>query len=111
MTIEEMQQGYLHEVEYQKHMLKNLSYWFQLFFTASVIGVVLIYSFHMHFSWLLIVGIILLVLGSLGMFIFGYASWRGKKNVSRIIDDYEQKITEIKKIDKNVSAKKEIHFK
>ena len=43
MTIEEMQKGYQNEVAYQKHMLRNLGYWFQLFLTVSAIGLVLIY--------------------------------------------------------------------
>ncbi|MBU5326310.1 DUF202 domain-containing protein, partial [Lacticaseibacillus paracasei] len=30
MTIDEMTKGYEKEVAYQKHMLKNLGYWFQL---------------------------------------------------------------------------------
>ena len=38
MTIEEMQKGYQNEVAYQKHMLRNLGYWFQLFLTVSAIG-------------------------------------------------------------------------
>ena len=42
MTIEEMQKGYQNEVAYQKHMLRNLGYWFQLFLTVSAIGLVLI---------------------------------------------------------------------
>lgn len=45
MTIEEMHDGYKKEIAYQKHMLKNIGYWFQLFTAISGIGIVLIYFF------------------------------------------------------------------
>lgn len=111
MTIEEMQKGYKNEVAYQKHMLRNLGYWFQLFFTVSAIGLVLIYYFRQTTTWLFVVGIVLMVVGLLGMFLFGYASWRGRQNVSLIIKDYEKKIAEINKLDKNASGTEKIRFK
>ncbi|MDF7638118.1 DUF202 domain-containing protein [Lactobacillus sp. ESL0791] len=92
MTIEELTKGYQNEVEYQKHMLRNLQYWFQLFFTVSAIGVVLIYYFHAKTVWLFALGIILLVIGIIGMLIFGYGQWRGRQNVNLVIDDYQKKI-------------------
>ena len=52
MTIEELRKGYMNEVKYQKHMLRNLQYWFQLFLTISAIGVVLIYYYHAKTTWL-----------------------------------------------------------
>ena len=55
MTIEEMQNGYKKEVNYQKHMLRNLGYWFQLFLTISAIGLVLIYYFHTSMLFFFIV--------------------------------------------------------
>ena len=111
MTIEEMQKGYQNEVAYQKHMLRNLGYWFQLFLTVSAIGLVLIYYFHQSTMWPFVIGIILMVVGVLGMFIFGYASWRGRQNVTLVTEDYEKKISEIKKIDKNASGTEKIRFK
>lgn len=111
MTIEQMQDGYKNEVAYQKHMLRNLGYWFQLFLTVSAIGLVLIYYFHKNSIWLFVTGIILMVIGALGMFVFGYASWRGRHNVDLIIKDYEQKLKEIEKIDKNASGTELIRFK
>ena len=111
MTIEEMQNGYKKEVNYQKHMLRNLGYWFQLFLTISAIGLVLIYYFHTSMLFFFIVGIILMVIGVLGMFTFGYASWRGRKNVDLVIKDYENKLAEIKKIDKNPIDTEKIKYR
>lgn len=111
MTIEEMQKGYQNEVAYQKHMLRNLGYWFQLFFTLSAMGLVLIYYYRQSIVWLFVIGIVLMVVGVIGMFIFGYASWRGKRNVELVIKDYEKKIAEIKKYDKNPSLNEKINFK
>ena len=61
--------------------------------------------------WLFIIGIILMVVGVLGMFVFGHASWRGRQNVTLVTEDYEKKISEIKKIDKNASGTEKIRFK
>ena len=52
-----------------------------------------------------------MVAGVLGMFVFGYASWRGRQNVTLVIEDYEKKISEIKKIDRNASGTEKIRFK
>lgn len=97
MTTEELRKGYMNEVEYQKHMLRNLGYWFQLFFTVSAIGVVLVYYYHAKTTWLSVLGIILLIIGSLGMLVFGYGQWRGRKNINLVIDDYEKKVKYIEK--------------
>ncbi|MBN7276119.1 DUF202 domain-containing protein [Lactobacillus acetotolerans] len=97
MTIEELRKGYMNEVKYQKHMLRNLQYWFQLFLTISAIGVVLIYYYHAKTTWLFVIGIILFVIGALGMLLFGYGQWRGRKNVNLVIDDYQKKIDHIDK--------------
>ena len=67
--------------------------WFNLFFMISAIGVVLIYYFHAKTLWLFIIGIVLFVLGSLGMSIFGYGQWKGRQNLNLLIDDYQQKVT------------------
>lgn len=111
MTIEEMQNGYKKEVDYQKHMLRNLSYWFQLFLTISAVGLVLIYYFHSSILFLFIIGIILMVVGVLGMLTFGYASWRGRKNVDLVIKDYEDKLAEIKKINRNPIGTEKIKYR
>ena len=93
MTIEELRKGYVNEVNYQKKMLKNLKTGLKLFFMISAIGVVLIYYFHAKTLWLFIIGIVLFVLGSLGMSIFGYGQWKGRQNLNLLIDDYQQKVT------------------
>ncbi|AZZ60117.1 DUF202 domain-containing protein [Oenococcus sp. UCMA 16435] len=97
MTIEEMRIGYEKEVTYQKHMLKNLGYWFQLCTAVSGIGIVSVYFFHTKSLWLNILGIVLFILGALGMLLFGYAGWRGQQNIKAIVDDYEKKINYLRK--------------
>lgn len=92
MTINEMHDGYKNEIAYQKHMLKNLGYWFQLCTAISGIGIVLIYFFHSKSLWLNILGIVLFIVGSLGMLLFGYTGWKGQQNVKAVIKDYEAKI-------------------
>ena len=52
-----------------------------------------------------------MVAGVLGMFALGYASWRGRQNVTLVIEDYEKKIAEIKKLDQNASGTEKIRFK
>ncbi len=97
MTLNEMRKGYEGEVAYQKHMLKNLGYWFQLCSILSGIGIVLIYFFHAKNILLNVVGAVLLVLGAVGMLLFGYTGWRGQQNVKAVIDDYEQKLDYLQK--------------
>jgi len=100
MTIEKMHDGYKNEISYQKHMLRNIGYWFQLFTAISGIGIVLIYFFHATNIWLNIVGIILFVIGSLGMLLFGYTGWKGQQNIKAVIKDYEDKIAYLEKTGK-----------
>ena len=97
MTLNEMRKGYEGEVAYQKHMLKNLGYWFQLYSIVSGIGIVMIYFFHAKNLFLDVMGILLLAVGALGMLLFGYAGWRGQQNVKAVIDDYEKKVDYLEK--------------
>lgn len=97
MTFEEMRKGYQNEVAYQKHMLRNLGYWFQLGSILSGSGIVLVYFFHAKNIFLNILGIALLVLGTAGMLLFGYAGWKGQRNLQALIDDYEQKLDYLQK--------------
>lgn len=92
MTLDELRKGYEEEVAYQKHMLQNLGYWFQLATIISGIGIVIIYFYHARSLILKILGIILFVLGALGMLLFGYSGWKGQQNVRAVIDDYEKKV-------------------
>ena len=70
MTKEQLEQGYLKEIEYQKHMLENLSRWMNLWFMLVGIGVVLIYSLRTE-TFFLVCGIVAVSVGILGMLVFG----------------------------------------
>ena len=92
MTLEEMKKGYEGEVAYQKHMLRNIGYWFQLFTAISGVGIILIYFFHSANLWLNILGIVSFCIGALGMLLFGYTGWKGQQNIKAVIKDYEMKL-------------------
>lgn len=92
MTEQELIQGYETEIRYQKHMIENLGRWFSLFFTIASIGFVLIYLFHRTNLLLFIVGVILDILGILAMLVFGYGIYKGRLNLQKVIDDFEEKL-------------------
>ena len=91
MTKSELIRGYETEIAYQKHMLKNLGRWMTLFLAVTSLGFLLIYFFNKHII-LLILGFVVMILGSLGMLIFGYGIYHGKKNLAKVIDDFETKL-------------------
>ena len=88
-----MIQGYETEIQYQKHMIENLGRWFSLFFTIASIGLVLIYFFRQTNLIAFVLGIILAVLGILAMLVFGYGIYKGRLNLQRVIDDFEEKLS------------------
>ena len=92
MTEQELIQGYETEIQYQKHMIENLGRWFSLFFTIASIGFVLIYLFHRTNLLLFIIGVILTILGILAMLVFGYGIYKGRLNLQKVIDDFEEKL-------------------
>ena len=92
MTEQELIQGYETEIQYQKHMIENLGRWFSLFFTIASISFVLIYLFHRTNLLLFIVGVILAILGILVMLVFGYGIYKGRLNLQKVIDDFEEKL-------------------
>ena len=92
MTEQELIQGYETEIQYQKHMIENLGRWFSLFFTIASIGRVLIYFFCQTNLIAFVLGIILAVLGILAMLVFGYGIYKGRLNLQRVIDDFEEKL-------------------
>ena len=92
VTKQELVNGYETEIKYQRHMLENLGRWFSLLFITAI-GVVLIYLFHKTFLPLLIFGILLALIGILGMVVFGYGIYRGRINLQKVIDDFNQKLT------------------
>ena len=92
MTEQELIQGYETEIQYQKHMIENLGRWFSLIFTIASIGLVLIYFFCQTNLIAFVLGIILAVLGILAMLVFGYGIYKGRLNLQRVIDDFEEKL-------------------
>ena len=92
MTEQELIQGYETEIQYQKHMIENLGRWFSLFFTIASIGLVLIYFFCQTNLIAFVLGIILAVLGILAMLVFSYGIYKGRLNLQRVIDDFEEKL-------------------
>ena len=92
MTKEQLEQGYLKEIEYQKHMLENLSRWMNLWFMLVGIGVVLIYSLRTE-MFFLVCGIVSVSVGILGMLVFGCGIYHGNKNLKLVIEDFEEKVT------------------
>lgn len=92
MTKEQLEQGYLKEIEYQKHMLENLRRWMNLWFMLVGIGVVLIYSLRTE-TFFLVCGIVAVSIGILGMLVFGCGIYHGNKNLKLVIEDFEEKVT------------------
>ncbi|EHJ52497.1 hypothetical protein [Streptococcus macacae] len=91
LTREEFIKGYEKEIAYQKHMIENLGRWFTLMFVIASIGAVVIYSFSANLIGL-ILGIVLMVLGILAMLVFGYGIYKGRINVQKVVDDFEEKL-------------------
>ena len=86
MLTKELFLQYEKEVQYQKHMLENLSRWFTLLLALAGTGVVLTYFFHQGFFPLFLLGILLIALGLLGMLLFGYGIYKGRLNLHKLID-------------------------
>lgn len=84
--------NYEKEAQYQKHMLDNLGRWFTLPFLVASIGIVLIYFFYLYIFPLLFLGVVLVILGVLGMFLFGYGIYMGQTNLNKIIDLIEMNL-------------------
>ena len=91
MTKSELIRGSETEIAYQKHMLENLGRWLTLLLAVTSLGFLLIYFFNKQII-LLILGFVLMILGSLGMITFGYGIYHGKKNLAKVIDDFETKL-------------------
>ncbi|SDP13691.1 hypothetical protein SAMN05216347_10616 [Streptococcus equinus] len=91
MTKSELIKGYETEIAYQKHMLENLGRWMTLLLAVTSLGFLLIYFFNKHII-LLILGFVLMISGSLGMLLFGYGIYHGRKNIAKVINDFELKL-------------------
>lgn len=61
-------------------------------FWKELINFVLIYLFHRTNLLLFIVGVILAILGILVMLVFGYGIYKGRLNLQKVIDDFEEKL-------------------
>lgn len=92
MTKSEVINGYQTEIAYQKHMIENLGRWLTLLFLVASIGFLLLYFFRQSNLILSILGYVLAFVGVLGMLLFGYGIYRGKQNVTKLIDDFELKL-------------------
>ncbi|RCW17014.1 PTS fructose transporter subunit IA [Streptococcus gallolyticus] len=92
MTKSEVINGYQTEIAYQKHMIENLGRWRTLLFLVASIGFLLLYFFRQSNLILSILGYVLAFVGVLGMLLFGYGIYRGKQNVTKLIDDFELKL-------------------
>ncbi|WEV44598.1 DUF202 domain-containing protein [Streptococcaceae bacterium ESL0687] len=93
MNQDELISGYQNEINYQKHMMNNLGRWFSLLFVLASIGLLLIYFFRQSNIFLFLMGCILAIIGILGMLLFGYGIFKGRKNLNLLIDDFQEKIT------------------
>ena len=60
-------------------------------FIIASIGVVLIYLFSANLVGFTI-GIVLTALGFLAMLVFGYGIYKGRLNVQKVVDDFEEKL-------------------
>lgn len=64
-----------------------------LFFVwKKPIAFVLIYLFYRTSLLLFIIGAILAILGILAMLVFGYGIYKGRLNLQKVIDDFEEKL-------------------
>lgn len=96
MTEQELIQGYEGEIAYQKHMIENLGRWFTLFFTLAGVGLVVLYFFYSGNFFLTILGSLLTLAGLIGMFLFGYGIYKGRLNLQKVVDDFEEKLGSFK---------------
>ena len=91
-TRQELIKGYETEIRYQRHMLENLGRWFSVLFLMASIGGLLIYFFHKTFLLFLILGSLIALIGIAGMLLVGYGMYRGRANLQKVIQAYQQKL-------------------
>lgn len=93
VTKEELIQGYENEISYQKHMIENLGRWFSLLFLIASIGSLVLYFYYQKSLALTLLGGVLTLIGILGMLLFGYGIYKGQKNVKKVIEDLERRLS------------------
>ena len=91
-TRHESIKGYETEIRYQRHMLENLGRWFSVLFLMASIGGLLIYFFHKTSLLFLILGSLVALIGIAGMLLVGYGMYRGRANLQKVIQAYQQKL-------------------
>lgn len=90
-----MSQGYKDEIVFQENMLRNLQHW-QSFFSLLVgIGVLMTYFLRHQSLWIVITSVGVSVVSAILMLTVGYAIYKGRKNVTKVIDNYEKVMKEI----------------
>ena len=89
-TRQELIKGYETEIRYQRHMLENLGRWFSVLMAS--IGGLLIYFFHKTSLLFLILGSLIALIGIAGMLLVGYGMYRGRANLQKVIQAYQQKL-------------------
>ena len=91
-TRQELIKGYETEIHYQRHMLENLGRWFSVLFLRASIGGLLIYFFHKTSLLFLILGSLIALFGIVGMLVVGYGMYRGRANLQKVVQAYQEKL-------------------
>lgn len=84
--------AYLEEIKYQKHMLTNVQRWLSLSFLISTIGILLAYMYGASSLLAAMIGYLLVFVGVLSTLTFGLGFYRGRKNVNKVIDEFENRV-------------------
>ncbi len=84
--------AYMEEIAYQKHMLQNVQRWLSLSFLISTIGVLIAYMYAAASLVIAIIGYLLVFVGVLSTLTFGLGFYRGRKNVNKVIDEFENRV-------------------
>lgn len=86
-------QGYQAEIAYQKHMLENIGRWLSLSFGVTMIGLVVLYFYSSNLFLAILFGLLTLA-GALLSILFGYVIYRGRRNLQRVLADFDQKLNQ-----------------
>ena len=84
--------AYLEEIKYQKHMLTNVQRWLSLSFLISTIGILLAYMYGASSLLAAMIGYLLVFVGVLSTLTFGLGFYRCRKNVNKVIDEFENRV-------------------
>ncbi len=87
----ELVKGYEAEIAYQKHMLENIGRWLSLGFGLTMLGAVILY-FYSSIYWVAVAVGIATAAFALITVLLGYVIYRGRRNLQKVIDDFEKKL-------------------